>query len=154
MNAKCAFVCSFFLTRSEGENVSTGSQREHELAHNRGYNLSLETDRPALMKRCCIHTTEAWWLCVAIHMAKRYSTACVLPTCSKQLGRCYRVRGWHSDLPSSWRVLLCYIPHFDQVIQPNSRLRLLYVKSLHAIRELVCQCVCVCVCVCVRVRER
>lgn len=39
MNAKCAFVCSFkndHFPGSTGEDISTGSQREHKLAHNRG----------------------------------------------------------------------------------------------------------------------
>ena len=129
MSAKCAF-CLFFsriISISEGENISSGSQRQHELAHNRGIPISVE----------CKDVAYTVQRLTALH-GQRYSTAYVLPTCSEQFGRRYQVRGWHSDRLSTWRLLLCYIPHFDQVIQSNSRLRLLYFKSLHAIRELVC----------------
>lgn len=69
-----------------------------------------------------------------LHMSRQHAP---------QFAECYLLRVWHSESPSLWRILLCYIPLFDQVqlIQTNSRLRLLDLKSLHAIRELVCVCV-------------
>lgn len=109
-----------------------------------GY-LTLETSRPAVNEKMLHTQYRGWWLCKAIHMAKVQYRVCLTNTL-QTVWRMLSTRGGHSDLLSSWRVLLRYIPHFDhvQVIQLNSKLRLVYFKSLHAIRELVCVCVRVC----------
>ncbi len=59
-----------------------------------------------------------------------------------------QVRGWHSEILSpAESIALLHSTFWSCSRHSNSRLRLLYFKSLHAIRELVCVCVCVCVCV-------
>lgn len=107
--------------RSEWEKtLLTGSQRE--LAHNRG--LPIAGNQPSSVDEKMLHTQyRGWWLCVAIHMAKVQYCMCLTNMLQTVWTLLSGKRSTFWSPHPSWRVLLCYIPHFDQVIRPNSRLR-------------------------------